>query len=319
MTNEAIEEISLRDVYLILKKNIRLILATTLGTAALALAASLILPKNFSSQVVLNLAVNTERSEFKAAPNAVGLSQGFIQLVSNESLASSLEEERLENIFKAKFDDKKSLLTLSAYGSSADQAYARAQKIQTVALEYFNKQIANTVRTNLDSSLSQIKIDIASSTDNLKRLEPLLNSTKLILNNSTDAAALESRGIDPQLARATNPALVNLALQISQLRVGLAGMQAREISLTAILKNQKAFESLLGQGFQAQILAAPAPALSPESPKPLLMTALAAVAGLLLGLVAAFVLEALRPETSYSPSSQTSRIGAGVARANPGD
>ncbi len=319
MTNEVNEEISLRDVYLILKKNIRLIVGVTLGAAVLALLAALILPKSFSSQVIINLSVNTERSEFKAAPNAVGLSQGFIQLVNNESLAQALEEERLEGILKAKFDDKKSLLTLSAYGSSAEQALTRAQKIQVVALDYFTNQISNTVRTNLDSNLAQIKIDIASSSDNLKRLEPLLNSTKVILNNTTDTAALEARGIDPQLARATNPALVNLALQISQLRVGLAGLQAREISLTAILKDQKSFQSLLGQGFQAQVLAAPALAVNAESPKPAMMTVLAAVAGLLLGLVAAFVLEALRPETSYKPLSQTSRIGTGLPRANPGD
>ena len=320
MTNEIAEEISLRDVYLILKKNIRLIFAVTLSAAILAVAASLILPKNFSSQVIMNLSVNTERSEFKAAPNAVGLSQGFIQLINNESLAGLLQEERLEGILKAKFDDKKSLLTLSAYGTTAEQALARAQKVQAVAVDYFTNQISGTVRTNLDSNLAQTKIDIASTGDNLKRLEPLLNSTKAIINSTTDAAALESRGIDPQLARATNPALVNLALQISQSRIGLANLEAREASLTSVLKNEKTFQSLLGQGFQVQVLAAPALALSAESPSPLMITTLAAVAGLLLGLVGAFVLEALRPESpALITSSQSKRFNNTVPQGNPGD
>ena len=107
MHPEAPDEISLRDVYLIIKKHLAFIVGITAAVTAIALILSLVLPKTFSSQVVLNLAVNSERSEFKAAPNAAGLSQGFIQLVNNESLASKLQEERLEGFFKAKFDDKK--------------------------------------------------------------------------------------------------------------------------------------------------------------------------------------------------------------------
>ncbi len=308
MPNEVTEEISLRDVYLILKKHIRLILSFTIGAALIALALAFILPKSYSSQSVINLAVNTERSEFKAAPNAIGLSQGFIQLVNNESLIGALEETRLEGIFKAKFDDKKSLLTLSATGTTPEIALARAQRIQTTALTYFENQIGTAVRTSLESNLAQIKVDIDSSKDNLKRLEPLLKTTQGIANNTSDTAALESNGIDPQLARANNPALVSVALQISQLRVVLAATQARQISLQSILNNKTGFKSLLGQGFQAQILAAPALAITAESPGPLLLVALATVAGLLIGLVAAFVLEAIHPATRATNSDSTLQL-----------
>jgi hypothetical protein len=266
----------------------------------------------------MNLAVNSERPEFKAAPNAVGLSQGFIQLVNNESLATVLQEERLEGLFKAKYDDKKSLLTLTANGDTPELALARAERFQVAAINFFNQQISDTVRTNLKSTLAQIEVDLASNQDNLKRLESLLNSTKGIVNNTQDTAALESRGIDPQLARASNPALVNMALQISQLKVGLAAMQAKQLSLQSILQNQKAFDSLLGQGFQAQVLAMPAKALIAEAPRPALITALAAVAGLLIGLVGAFVLEALRPEISEYGFKETKRRIV-VPQASPGD
>ncbi len=318
MSPEVTDEISLRDVYLIIKKHLRLIVGITASITAVALILSLVLPKTFSSQVVMNLAVNAERPELKAAPNAVGLSQGFIQLVSNESLATTLQEQRLEGTFKAKYDDKKSLLTLSASGDNPDLALSRAERFQIAAVNYFNKQISDTVRTNLKSTLAQLEIDLASSQDNLKRLEPLLNSTKAIANNTQDTAALESRGIDPQLARASNPALVNLALQISQIKVGLAALQAKQNSLESILQNQKAFDSLLGQGFQVQVLAVPAKAIVAEAPRPLMITALAAVAGLLIGLVGAFVLEALRPAAGeYTYKDNNRRIV--VPQASPGD
>jgi LPS O-antigen subunit length determinant protein (WzzB/FepE family) len=320
MPNEIPDEISLRDVYLILKKHIRLIIGLTAFTMVLALVVSLVLPKTFSSQVIMNLAVNTERPEFKATANSAGLSQGFIQLVNNESLAPELQEERLESIFKAKFDDKKLLLTLTAFGTTPEMALARAEKIQAAALNYFNKQISQAVRINLQGTLAQTEIDLATNTDTLKRLEPLLNSTKGMSNNTQDAAALESRGIDPQLARANNPALVNLSLQISQVKMGLASMQAKQFSLQNILSNQKAFESLLGQGYQIQILAAPAKALDAEAPRPALITALATIAGLLIALMTAFVLEALRPETSsLSLENQNNRRTNPVRQANPSD
>ncbi|MEY4531717.1 MAG: hypothetical protein RLZZ156_2438 [Deinococcota bacterium] len=316
MHPEAPDEISLRDVYLIIKKHLAFIVGITAAVTAIALILSLVLPKTFSSQVVLNLAVNSERSEFKAAPNAAGLSQGFIQLVNNESLASKLQEERLEGFFKAKFDDKKLLLTLTTYGDNPDLALARAERFQMAAINYFNGQISDTVRTNLASNLAQLEVDLSSNQDNLKRIEPLLNTTKGIANNTQDTAALESRGIDPQLARANNPALVNLALQITQLKVGIANLQARQNSLQTILQNDKAFASLLGQGFQVQVLAMPAKALEAQAPKPALITALAAVAGLLIGLVGAFVLEALRPANSeYNYGNR--RMAA--PQASPGD
>jgi uncharacterized protein involved in exopolysaccharide biosynthesis len=312
------EEISLRDLYFILKKNVAVVFGTTFGVGLLVLLAALLLPPSFSSQVVLNLAVDNERSEFKAAPTAVGLSQGFIQLVNNESLAQKLQEPRLQDTHKAKFDDKKSLLTLTATGNSANQAFERAQRFEAVAVTYFQDQIAQVVKTNLAATLSQIKLDINTTRDNLKRLEPLLQASQSVVSNSTNAAALESRGVNPQLARAENPALVNLTLQISQLKVSLAAQQARQIALETMLKDKSAFGALLGQGFQVQVLSKPTPALEPEFPKPGLMTALGLVAGLLLGVVGTFVLEALRSPQQEEPKSATTSHQR-LPQTNPGD
>jgi capsular polysaccharide biosynthesis protein len=137
-------------------------------------------------------------------------------------------------------------------------------------------------------------------------------------SNSENAAALESQGVNPQLARANNPALVNLALQVSQLKVSLAAQQARQISLETTLKNPTAFAALVGQGFQVQVLSKPSPALEPESPKLGIMTALGLVAGLLLGVIGAFVLEALRaPQTEEADKKQASMQR--LPQVNPGD
>jgi capsular polysaccharide biosynthesis protein len=319
------EEISLRDIYLILKKNINMVLGTTFGVGLIVLLVALVLPSSFSSQVVLNLAVDNERSEFKAAPTALGLSQGFIQLVNNESLAQKLQESRLQDTHKAKFDDKKSLLTLIATGSTANQAFERAGRFEAVAVGYFQDQIAGVVRTNIGATLSQTKLDIATTRDNLKRLEQLLQTTQGMTSNSTNAAALESRGVNPQLARAENPALVNLTLQISQLKVTMAAQQARQVALETTLNDKNAFSALLGQGFQVQVLSKPTPAFEPEFPKPGLMTALGLVAGLLLGVIGVFVMEALRLPQDQMNLIQNDATQANNAanqrlpQANPGD
>jgi capsular polysaccharide biosynthesis protein len=314
------DEISLRDIYLILKKNISIVFGSTIGVGLIVLLMALVLPANYSSQAVLNLAVDNERAELKAAPTAVGLSQGLIQLVNNESLAAELKEERIQDIYKAKFDDKKSLLTLTANGNTANQAFERAKKFEQVAIAYFQNQIAQVVKTNLSANLAQSKLDIATTTDNLKRLEPLLQTSQGIPNNAENAAALESQGVNPQLARANNPALVNLALQVSQLKVGLAAQQARQISLENLLGNSTAFAAFLGQGFQVQVLSKPNPALEPEFPKPGLMTALGLVAGLLLGVVGAFILEALRaPQDQAQAPTKVGSPQQRLLQVNPGD
>lgn len=314
MVNETVEEISLRDVYLILKKNIRLIVGITLAAIILAGLAAFLLPKSYSSQVVMNLAIDlrqtldskqlggskridaSKQTEITVAPTPAGLAQSFVQSVNNESLAQKLKEESSVNIYKAKYDDKKELLTLSAFGTTAELALERAKRFQTVAEEYFILKIGNVVRTNLTSQLAQIQVDTALITDNIKRLEAVLPKMKGSPSDPTTAAALEDRDVNQPLARANNPALVSLTLQIAELRINLAEAQARQVSLQATLKNPVTFNALLGQGFQAQVLAEPALALSAESPKPLIMIVLAAVAGLLIGLVTAFVLEALRPQ-----------------------
>ncbi len=323
MQTDVTDEISLRDVYLILKKYSRFILGCTIGAAGIALIASFVLPKSFSSQATLNIAIGADRAEFKGAPSAVGLAQGFIQQVEKESLTNELKEERLENIFKAKYDDKKALLNLTAVGESPEQALTRAGRIETSFRDYAEKQVSGAVRTNLEGSLAQSKIDLASSSENLKRLEPLLKTTPRSQIDGVSAAALESNGVDPQLARTSNAAFVNLALQVTQLKAGVVAIQSRIISLEGILKNATAFKGLLGQGFQIQTLAVPSLPLTHDSPRAGIITALAAVAGLLLGLVGAFILEALRPETAQNkinPSrNELTRGNTESPRVNPGD
>jgi uncharacterized protein involved in exopolysaccharide biosynthesis len=119
------------------------------------------------------------------------------------------------------------------------------------------------------------------------------------------AAALEARGTDPQIARATNPAYTSLSLDESRLRSQIAQLEARITTLTDFLQQPQAIGQLVSQALLVQVLVPPAEPLRPSFPRPLLFTVVAGMLGLLLGVLWAFVAEAIRPrETEAAASPQ---------------
>lgn len=89
----------------------------------------------------------------------------------------------------------------------------------------------------------------------------------------------------------------------------MAQLEARIDTLKQFLNEPDSINQLVGQALQVQTLVPPAEPLRPTSPRPVLYTAIAAVLGLLLSLLWAFVAEAIRPsspsERSISSASET--------------
>jgi uncharacterized protein involved in exopolysaccharide biosynthesis len=72
-------------------------------------------------------------------------------------------------------------------------------------------------------------------------------------------------------------------------------LEARIGTLTDFLKQPEAIGQMVSQALLVQVLVPPAEPLRPSFPRPLLFTVVAGVLGLVLGVLWAFVLEAIGP------------------------
>ena len=239
------DEISLRDLYLVLKRRSRFIIGLTLGLASLTLLFSLLWPKTYTSQVVVSLSHSNQSSQglLDNLPSLPGLAQGFLDLKQTQLLADQLGVDDPTRFYKARFDEKRGLLFLTAQGSTAVEARERAERILEVARKYLERNLLEGAQANLRAALTQARFDLKVAQDGLRGIQAeLMQAPDLIAANPTVAvaAALEARGTDPQIARATNPAYTSLSLDESRLRSQIAQLEARIVTLTDFLKQPEA-------------------------------------------------------------------------------
>ncbi|MDW8424899.1 MAG: Wzz/FepE/Etk N-terminal domain-containing protein [Meiothermus sp.] len=306
MPNEApvTDEISLRDIYLVLKKRARLILGLTFGLALATLLWSLLWPKTYTSQVVVSLSLSNQSSQglLNNLPSLAGLAQGFVDLQQTKLLANQLGVEDPTRFYKARFDEKRGLLFLTAQGRTAAEAGERAERILQVARTYLERNLLEGAQANLRAAQTQARLDLRAAQDGLRGIQAQLKiAPDRALSNPTIAAGLEARGNDPQTARASNPAYTSLSLDESRLRSQIAQLEARITTLTDFLQQPDAIGQLVSQALLVQVLVPPAEPLRPSFPRPLLFTVVAGVLGLLLGVIWAFVAEAIKPQTVLEP------------------
>jgi uncharacterized protein involved in exopolysaccharide biosynthesis len=211
-------------------------------------------------------------------------------------MAEKLEVADPTQFFSARFDEKRGLLFLTAQGQTAAEAGARAERILNVAREYLENSLAEGARANIRAALTQARLDLRVAQDGLKGIQAQLRlAPDRAASNPTVAAALEARGNDPQAARAANPALTSLSLEESRLRSQIAQLEARSSTLTEFLQQPQSVGQLVSQALLVQVLVPPAEPLRASFPRPLLFTVIAGVLGLLMGVLWAFVAEAIRP------------------------
>ncbi|GIW32704.1 Wzz/FepE/Etk N-terminal domain-containing protein [Meiothermus sp.] len=292
------DELSLRDLYLVLKRRRNLILGLTLGTAVLVFAASLLWPKTYTSQVVVSLSLSNQSSQglLNNLPSLTGLAQGFVDLQQTRLLANQLGVDDPTRYYKARFDEKRGLLFLTAQGGTAAEAGERAERILQVARSYLERNLLEGAQANLRAALTQARLDLRAAQDGLKGIQAQLKvAPDRAASNATIAAGLEARGTDPQTARTVNPAYTSLSLDESRLRSQIAQLEARITTLSDFLKQPEAIGQLVSQALLVQVLVPPAEPLRPSFPRPLLFTVVAGVLGLLFGVMWAFVAEAIQP------------------------
>lgn len=315
-TQPPTDEITLRELYLLFKKWSLTILAIALGSAVLAFTVSQLLPRTYTSQVVVSLSLVGQPNQglrsdqdlrnnqgllpdqvlLNNRPSLPGLAQGFVDLQNNRLMAEKLEVANPTQFYSVRFDEKRGLLLLTAQGQTAAEAKARAERILVVAREYLENKIAEAVRSNVRAAQAQAQIDLRAAQDGLRGIQAQLRTEPdLVASNPTLAAALEARGIDPQVARTASPAFTSLSLDESRLRSQIAQLEPRINLLTEFLQQPERIGQLVSQALLIQVLVPPAEPLGPTSPRPLLFTVTGGVLGLLLGVLWASVAEAIRP------------------------
>lgn len=296
------DELSLRDVFAVLKRYGGLILVLPIALALLTLVVTLLLPKSYSSRAVYSLSVDNDAA-FAGLPSAAGLAQAYGDLLATSEFAVAIREEQPINVFQSKFDDKKGVWTLTAKGVSAAEAKQQALKFSRHLEAYLDAQLLTIAQQKQTSSLAVAQISLLDGRDQLRRVEPLLNQTAASGNTPAIAAALEGQqGVGAQTARSTSPAVVSLLLQVNTLRLSIAKLESVIASSKRLLSSPNELRASIGQVAVLQVITAPGEPLEPDFPRPGLFAALAAVLGLLIALVAAFVLEALRePRLQLEP------------------
>ncbi|RIH83831.1 hypothetical protein Mlute_02073 [Meiothermus luteus] len=295
------DEVSLRDIYLMLKRRVRLVLGLPLGLGLAVLAFSLLWPKTYTSQVVVSLSLSNQSSQglLNNLPSLPGLAQGFVDLQQTRLLAEQLGIDDPSRYYRARFDEKRGLLFLTAQGRTPQEAKERAERILRVARNYLEQTLLEGARANLQAALTQFRFDLKTAQDGLKGIQAQLAQAPDRVNADPSlAAALEARGNDPQTARSATPAYTSLSLDESRLRSQTAQLEARIAVLSELLKNPTSINQLISQALLVQVLVPPAEPLRPSFPRPVLFTAAAVVLGLILGVMGALVAEAIQPPTS---------------------
>lgn len=303
------DEVSLRDLYVILRRWRVLIAVLTLIPMIVTLLVCLILPRVYVSKVTLSLGLNGQSvggSGITAQlltnlPSLAGLAQGFTDLMGTKVIAGQLGDSDPDRKYTARFLEKQGLFALTARGGSSIESLKNAQRFSEVAKQYFKGRLVLAVISNLESLLTRSRIDIANMQENLRRLQIELKNTPpetRTIEALLPSTAGSGRANGALSARGTSPAFATLSVQEATLRTGLAQSQALIEALESIQRQPGELDKLIGQALQLQELVPAAEPLRPDQPRPLLYTLIAGVLGLFIGLIAPFVIEAVREPTA---------------------
>ena len=314
------DELSLRDVYLVLRRWGRFIGIFVVASVVIVFVVCLIIPKVFVSKVTLSLSTNTASlggagvtgQLLNNLPSLPGMAEGFSNLLQTTALTKELGVSNPEERYKVVFDAKKGLLTLSANGGTAREAFENTTKLTAVTKRYFTDRIVTSIVSNIDSLISRSKIDLANTKENLRLLQIELkktpNETRTIdsILPITGASGQASGALS---ARGISPAYSTLSVQEATLRTGLAQSQSLIEALEPFKREAVELEKLVGQALQLQDLTPAAEPLRADQPRPTLYAALAGVLALLISVIWAFIAEALRdPQNAKAKDARATSV-----------
>jgi Chain length determinant protein len=277
--------------------------------AFLTFVVSSLRPKVYESQALVSVTVSGQVLSNQLVtgqllanlPAPAALAQAFTQLISTRALSTGLGTDRPDQIYEAKFDEKKGLLTLRANGSTRAEAKQRAEKLLEIAQTNLQDRLTDAARANARSALEQARIDTKTAARILDDVRQVLRGAPRVAAAPGVAAGLEGLKVEPAIARSPSPSFTYLSLQEAQQEAALAQARARAEALEGVLNETDALRKLVGQALQVQVLAPPAEPIFPASPRPVRNSGLVGLATASLGALALLFRESL--ETTKSPTA----------------
>ena len=322
------DEISLRDLYLMLKRQSRWILAVTVLVTVAVFAVSSLWPPTYESEAVAQaLVLNQDGNDlgfpaaayvFRTMPAGPALGVGFNKQIETKGpyVARVVGNAPIEA--KARFDDKKNLLTITVRGGDPEEAWQFALDLLSAFDDYVKDRVFQSAGANLAGALAQSRLKLASVQSQISELEASLDKVPRVNAGTDTQTALESAGVPPNVARASNPALAYLGLELAKQQAQLANLNAEIASLEALAGDPAQLRRLSEQVAQVNVLSPPAVPKEPVAPRVLLNTALAAVLTLMLAVFLAFLREAVAAEPGVNAApAPASRLEPDEAATTP--
>lgn len=298
------EEVSLRDLYLILKRAKWLITGLALGFAALTFLITSLVPKTYQSQSTVlfstGSAMPTELATI-SFPKPGTLATGFTQALLHHSIPQLLTLSAAGTKITATYNAKSALLSITATGPTPQEARAGAIQTVNVFSTYTEQQVLKVVQTGIGDIRANLSYKQSAVQSQLEQVEAVLKSTPPMLGKLPASLALaetlQTQRVNPLVATAANPVFAYLGLQITQLKAQLAQV----LSSIQTLDTLKTIpQQLARRAIRLQTLIPASTPLSPVAPRRGLYTLLAAVLGLVLGISWAFMREALKEPPTRS-------------------
>jgi LPS O-antigen subunit length determinant protein (WzzB/FepE family) len=313
-----VEEVSLRDVYLVYKRQRVLFWALLLVFPLVGLLVGLLLPKTFASKAVLSLKLQSEQLTSQAVRSdqfSSDTQQIFSNLPSVPALVQAfqvgLEADQVTTqsgqVLDAtlKFDEKNGSLELLNSASKPELAKGNVEEILLSATSFMRESVVDSLKANVEARLARVRFDreiAQANVDGLRLVRQQLRGS----SDTVIAAALENQRVNAPVARSSDPSRVSLELQEAGLRGQLAQLDGTVKVLSLLIDDPQRLERLAGQVFQVQRLIPASLPTAPDSPKIGFLVALMTAVGLVVALIAPLVREAINEPAVASVSSVTS-------------
>jgi hypothetical protein len=299
-----VDELSLRDVYLMYKRQGFLFWLLLLAFPLIGLLLGLFLPKTYASKAILSLKLQSDQLTTQAnnSDQTFGTQQIFSNLPNVSALVQAfqtgLEAEQVKSAAgivleaKLKFDEKNGSLELQNIAALPELAKGNVESMVLAATTFMRDTVVDSLKANAEARLARVRFDreiTQANVDGLRNVRQQSASS----SDSVIAAGLEDRRIVAGVARSNDPGRVSLALQEAELRAQLAQLDGTIKVLNSLTTDPKRLERLAGQVFQVQRLIPASLPTAPDSPKLGFLLAIMATVGFLLALLVPLVREAI--------------------------
>jgi phosphate/sulfate permease len=309
-----VEELSLRDVYLVYKRHGSLFWSLLLLLPLLGLLLGLFLPKTYASKAILSLKLQSDQltTQANTSDQTFGTQQIFSNLPSVSALVQAfqtgLEANQVKSAAgivldsKLKFDEKNGSLELQNVAASPELAKGNVESLVLAATTFMRDTVVDSLKANAEARLARVRFDREITQANVEGLR-IVRQQSGSISDPVIAAGLENQNVNAPVARSNDPSRVSLALQEAGLRAQLAQLDGTVKVLNSLTTDPKRLERLAGQVFQVQRLIPASLPIAPDSPRLGFLVAVMGAIGVLMALFVPLVLEAVREPEKSSPST----------------